>query len=109
MVTSAAIPHRAESDLWTDDLSTDEAEALIAKIAAEVTKRRLAIPAVMALEMHKPIFGYATGLGVVFAPFLGPILGVELYRDLNRLFRERGNVERLILEIERGASEAVGK
>lgn len=90
---------------WAEPLTPEETDALLKKVTDEVSKRRLEVPAVLALEMHKPVFGYVTGMGVVFAPFLAPIMGPESYRDLNRLFRERDNVERLITMIELAAQE----
>ena len=90
---------------WGDPLGPEESEQLLDRITSEVTRRRLEVPAIMALEMHKPIFGYVTGMGIVFAPFLAPLLGPDSYRDLSRLFMNRENVEQLITRIEQAAQD----
>lgn len=85
---------------WAEDLTEEETHGLLRKAADVIRKRRMEMPAVLALEMHKPLAGYAGNMAVVFAPFLGPILGPESFRDYSRLLKDRHNVERLIAMIE---------
>jgi hypothetical protein len=89
-------------DFWKDELSEAETDRLLNRLATEVRKRRLEVPTVMALEMHKPLAGLAGSAGVVFAPFLVPFLGFQTVNDYSRLFNNRENVERLIQRIETG-------
>lgn len=93
-------PQWAVDNAWQEDLTEEETHALLRKAADVVKKRRMEMPAVLALEMHKPIATYTGNMAVVFAPFLGPILGPESFRDYSRLLKDRHNVERLIAMIE---------
>ena len=92
-------------DGWGEELGEAETEALLTKAADVVLRRRLEVPAIMALEMHKPISGYVGNMAVVFAPFLGPIFGPDTYRDFSRLLLRRHNIERLIAMIEERRTE----
>jgi hypothetical protein len=87
-------------DFWETELSEEETEALIEKLADQIRKRRLEMPAVLALELHKPLAGLAGSAGVVFAPFLVPFLGFNSVNDYSRLFAKRENVERLMQKLE---------
>ena len=90
---------------WGEELTEEETQALLQRAADQVVKRRLEVPAVLALEMHKPISGYMANMAIIFAPFIGPIFGPDTYRDFSRLLTTRHNVERLILLIEDGAAK----
>lgn len=87
-------------DLWTEELTEAEADELIAKMAGEIRRRRLEVPAVLFLEMHKPLSYVGSQAAIAFAPFLVPILGFERVNDYSRLFAKREYVERLLCAIE---------
>lgn len=93
------------SDFWEDELTEEQTAALLEKAAEQIRKRRMEVPAVMALEMHKPLAGIVGSAGVVFAPFLVPFLGFQSVNDYSRLFSKRENVERLIVLLETGSTE----
>ena len=95
-------------DFWETDLTEDETDAMLNKVASEVKKRRLEVPVVMALEMHKPLARVAGNAGVVFAPFLVPFLGFQNVNDYSRLFNCPEIVERLIQRIESGPTSSEG-
>ncbi len=88
------------TELWDEDLSEDETDALLDKAAHEIRKRRLETPAIMALELHKPLAGLGSSALVVLAPLVGPFFGGDAIRDLSRLLRKRHNVEKLIQRLE---------
>ena len=88
------------TDLWDSDLSEEETEALLDRAEKEIRRRRLETPAILALEMHKPLAGLGSGALVVFAPFAAPLFGADNVRDLSRLLRKKHNVERLIQRLE---------
>jgi hypothetical protein len=92
-------------DFWETDLTNTETDEILDKIAGEVQKRRLEVPVVMALEMHKPLARVAGNAGVVFAPFLVPFLGFKNVNDYSRLFNNPENVERLIQRLESGSTK----
>lgn len=88
-------------DFWEKDLTPDEADALLAKVAKEVKRRRMEVPVTMALELHKPLAGVLGNGSLVFAPFLVPLLGFDSVNDYTRLLSKRENFERLMEMIER--------
>jgi acyl-CoA reductase-like NAD-dependent aldehyde dehydrogenase len=91
-------------DLTTEELGPEETEALIEKAASAISKRKLEVPAILVLEMHKPLSFVASQATVAMSPFLIPMLGFERIQDAIHLLQRRENVERLIckLEVARG-------
>lgn len=89
-----------KSNLWNEELSEEQTQALITKISHEIVRRKMETPAILALEMHKPLSNLVAHAAVGAFAFIAPILGVELFNDLTRLLSKRDNVERLIQAIE---------
>lgn len=83
-------------DMWERDLTEEETEQILRKIAEKVKSRRMEVPATMALEMHKPLAGVASNAGLVFAPFLVPFLGFDAVNDYTRMLAKRENFDRLM-------------
>ena len=73
---------------------------MLDKAAAEIRKRRLETPAIMALELHKPLANVGANALVVLAPFAVPFFGFDGVHDASRLLRKRSNVEKLIQRLE---------
>jgi hypothetical protein len=88
-------------DFWETELTEEETEGLIEKAADQIRKRGLTVPAILTLEMHKPLAYIGGQAAVAFAPFIAPITGYERYHDYTRLLSKRENVERLIRTLER--------
>ncbi|MDR3689427.1 MAG: hypothetical protein P4L46_08615 [Fimbriimonas sp.] len=86
--------------MWATDLTEEETEALIQKAADEIVKRGLHTPAILFLEMHKPLANVGANAALMFAPFAVPFLGFDFVNNYSRLFTKRENVERLITRIE---------
>jgi len=86
--------------MWSTELTEEETETLIEKAAQQVAKRNLHSPAILFLEMHKPLSYVGANAAVAFAPFMVPILGYDFVNDYSRLFSKRENVERLIKRLE---------
>jgi hypothetical protein len=83
-----------------EPLSEEETQKFLDDVATAVVKRRLETPAVLFLEMHKPL-NYIASQGLIVAmPFLGPILGQDKIARFSRFLQTRDNVERLIQRIE---------
>jgi len=95
--------------LWDQELTPAEAGVLIERIAALIERRSLQVPAILALEMHKPLASVLAQGAVVSSPFLIPFLGFEGVNDYSRLFASRDNWERLINRLESGPGEAEEK
>ncbi|HXH61780.1 MAG TPA: hypothetical protein VNI20_10535 [Fimbriimonadaceae bacterium] len=92
--------------LWTEELTEQETAELISKVADEVHKRKLEVPAILFFEMHKPISRLAGNAMIFFAPFIAPFVGIDNVHNYSRLLMESSNVERLIQEIEDRESES---
>jgi hypothetical protein len=88
------------SDFWVEEMSEEGTEELLEKIATKIRSKKMEVPAVMALEMHKPLAGIAGSAGVVFAPFLVPFLGFDNVNDYTRVLSKPENIERLMKKLE---------
>ncbi|RYG48662.1 hypothetical protein EON79_03785 [bacterium] len=88
-------------DFWDEELTPEQTETMLEKMAKEVKKRHLEVPVTMALELHKPLAGILGNGSIVFAPFLVPLLGFQSVNDYTRLLSKRENYERLMEMIER--------
>lgn len=87
-------------DFWKNPLKEEEIEALIEKAAGEIRKRRLEAPAILFLEMNKPLSFLASQSAIVLSPLLVPFVGFDNVNDYSRLLESRDNVERLIRKLE---------
>ncbi|MFQ3587027.1 MAG: hypothetical protein SNJ74_04320 [Fimbriimonadaceae bacterium] len=88
-------------DLWKDELTPEETETLVRRAADEIRKRKLEAPAILFLELHKPLAYVGSQAAIVFSPFIVPFLGFQFVNDYSRLFSCRENVEKLLVELER--------
>lgn len=81
-------------------LTEDETRTMVDAIAEKIVSRRLEGPAVLMLEIHKPL-SFIASQGLVCAlPMIGPLVGAERIAGLSRLLRDRGNIDSLISRIE---------
>ncbi|MCX6362487.1 MAG: hypothetical protein NT029_22060 [Armatimonadetes bacterium] len=85
---------------WEEPISDDERDRVLDKIANQVVGRGLETPAILFLEMHKPLTFMASQGLVVTSPLLAPLIGFERVHTVSRLLEDRNNVERLIRRIE---------
>jgi hypothetical protein len=81
-------------------LAPEERDLIIDSIAVGVVRRKLAVPAVFFLEMHKPLCFFGSQLLLLGSPVLGAFLGFSRMLQYSSLLEERENVERLIARIE---------
>jgi len=95
--------------MWSTELTDEETDALIDKAAGEVAKRNLQTPAILFLEMHKPLSYIGANASLVFAPFAVPFLGFDFINDYGRLFSKRENVEKLIRKLEQLSKPTAAK
>ncbi len=86
--------------LWSEDLTEQETKDLLDNLAEQIRKRRLEAPAIMFLEMNKPISRIAGNAMIVFSPFLAPIVGTQNVHNYSRLLMNSSNVESLIQRLE---------
>lgn len=86
--------------LWKEQLAPETKAELVEKLAMAVHKRRMETPAILFLEMHKPLAGLASQSMVVFSPFLIPFVGLDKLDDYSRLAGDRQAIEQLISRLE---------
>jgi hypothetical protein len=113
---------RDEADKLTGELdppatTETEAEELFSRLAAWVVERRMAAPAILFLESHRPLsflgsqaMIMASPLVSFFEPFIKGMLGknftYEDYRRFAELMESRENLELLVVAIERKSQDA---
>lgn len=78
----------------------EERDALIEKIATAVARRGMETPAILFLEMHKPLTFVASQSLVVVSPFIAPFVGMDNMAAAAKLLESRENIELLIARIE---------
>ncbi len=84
-----------------EDIAEDEADALMAKIADGIVRRRLAVPAVLFLETCKPLNFVGSQVMMAFHPFVASFVKGDDYRKVALLMERDANVEELLQRIER--------
>ena len=85
---------------WDAPLPDAERDELIEALAQKVDKRGLHTPAILLLEMHKPIAFIAGQSLVLGSGFLGPLFGPKNVQKYSKLLEDRANIERLVQRIE---------
>ena len=85
---------------WDAPLNETDRDAMIETLAGEAVKRGMATPAILFLEMHKPL-GFLAGQTLIFgAGFLAPVVGPKNLQKWAKLIESPDDVERLIRRIE---------
>lgn len=90
-------------ELWQQELNEEETAAMIERFADAVLARKLEVPVIAMLELHKPLANVMGHAAVSFSPFIIPFVGFDAMNDYSRLFAKRANVERIIERLEEGA------
>jgi len=83
-------------EYWDREPTEMETEELLQKMAATIIKRRLEAPAILALEMHKPVANVGAHAALAFSPFIAPFVGAQNLGDYSAVLRKRSNIDRLI-------------
>lgn len=89
-------------------LTDEERDAWLERAAREVVKRKLEVPAVFMLEMHRPLSFLGSQALIVGTPLLGALVGADNVLKLSKILEDPRNVERLANRIEEMAVEAQG-
>lgn len=85
-------------------LSENEIDEALSRVAAKIVARRLETPAVVFLEMHRPL-SFVASQGLLAAlPLIGPIVGTDKILGMSRILENRANIDRLISHIEEMAA-----
>jgi hypothetical protein len=90
----------AEMPQMDEPLSAEERDKLIDEVARKIVGRRMESPAILFLEMHKPVTFIASQGMVAMSPFLAQIFGRDGVRKYAQLLSSADNLELLIRRIE---------
>ncbi len=93
---------------WDAELTDEERDTLIAQLAERVARHGMATPAILMLEMHKPLAFLAGQSLLIGSGFLAPLFGPQNVRKYVRLLESRENIELLIQRIEATQSAIPG-
>lgn len=88
---------------WEEELSEEQEQSLVDRLAKEIKTRKLEAPAILLLEMHKPLAGLIGHGMVATAPFFAPFVGFDNVNDYSRLLGNRRSMEHLIQALEKPA------
>lgn len=86
--------------VWEKPLTEEDIERMIDRVAGEIGKRGLETPAILFLEMHKPLANVFAHGALAFSPFLMPFLGFDRVDRYTQFMSSPANVERLIQRLE---------
>lgn len=90
----------ANAPLTLDEIPEDEQQALLEKVARQIVKRRLTVPAILALEICKPLNFLGSQVLIAFSPFVQSIFNSADYQKFALTIEKDANVESLIQFIE---------
>ena len=83
-----------------DEIPAAEQQALLQKVATFIVKRRLTAPAVLTLEMCKPLHLIGGQLMIALNPFVQVIFNTTDFQKFALIIEQDQNLERLIQLIE---------
>jgi hypothetical protein len=102
-----------DPNFWSDtsradqgEVTQEEQQRLIEKIAEEVVLRGLSAPAIFLLESAKPFTFLGNQALVFLSPIVKSFLNLRSYDVLTEMLEDRANIERLLREIEKKEGEA---
>ena len=85
---------------------TPEQAALVERLAHEVVRRGMTVPALAFLEMSQPL-NYVTAQAIhFFTPMIGAVANTDAHRQLADLLEHRGSIEYICQAIERVSQQA---
>ena len=82
------------------ELSVDQRDLLIERLAQKVSRWGLTAPAILFLEANKPFSFIGSQVLLFFQPLLGFLLGDEVIGGYAQLLEDQANVERLLQLLE---------
>ena len=81
--------------------SPERQAELLTKIADQIVKRKLTVPAIMFLESVKPLSFIGSQALVFLQPVVQAVLNRREYDEITLMMEQRENVEKLLVEIEK--------
>ena len=87
------------------EVPPERARELVAKIAHQIVKRKMSVPAIMFFESVKPLSFVGSQALIFFQPMVQAFLNRREYDEFAVMMEDRENVELLLQEIERQEAE----
>ena len=76
-------------------------QEMIEKIASTIVKRRLSVPAILFMEVLKPLSFFGAQTLNFFGPIIESLMKKEnRYYDFTSFLEDRSNIERILIRIE---------
>ena len=95
----------SHEEILPEDVSEEDGERILRRVADEIVSRRLTVPAIFLLESCRPLSFVGAQAMIAIEPFVHAIFTLPDYRRF-ALMMERGeNVEKLIVVIEAANAE----
>ncbi|TET16608.1 MAG: hypothetical protein E3J78_08615 [Candidatus Cloacimonadota bacterium] len=88
-----------------EDIPSERRAELIERFAKEIVDRRLSVPAIIFLEMVKPLSFLGSQAMIFLEPIIQSVFSFKSYKEVYLLLEKRENVERLLQEIEKRVQE----
>lgn len=90
-------PHE---EILPEDVSEEDRERILKRVATEIVSRRLTAPAIFFLEASSPLSFVGGQAMILLEPFVHAIFDLPDYRRFALMLERRENVNRLITLIE---------
>lgn len=90
-------PHE---EILPEDVSEEDKERILKRVATEIVSRRLTAPAIFFLEASSPLSFVGGQAMILLEPFVHAIFDLPDYRRFALMLERRENVNRLITMIE---------
>jgi hypothetical protein len=87
------------------EVNPERGKELLAKIANQIVKRKMTVPAIMFIESVKPLSFVGSQVLIFMQPMVQAFLNRKEYDEFAVLMEDRDNVELLLQEIERQEAE----
>lgn len=83
-----------------EDISVERQEGILQRLAGRIVKMGLVTPAILLLEVHKPLNFLGSQVLLVLEPFARMVFNYNDYHAFTLMMEKRANVEKLIQKIE---------
>lgn len=82
------------------DVSPEERDRIFDRLAGEIVRRRMQVPAILALEMHRPLAFLGSQALIILTPLLAPAIGLRNMQAACALLAQPGSIDHLVDRIE---------
>jgi hypothetical protein len=88
-----------------EDIPAEKQEEILDKVAVRIVNYGMAVPAILFLEVHRPLNVLGSSVMIILQPFVHSILDYQDFGRLAVILEKRENIGKLIDRIEVHANE----